>query len=90
MSIIDTTMTELLALLDSGVTSVEITQAYLDRIAAVDGELKGYLEVNAAALEEASRADARRRSGQRGPLLGIPIAVKDIICVRGKIGRAHV
>ena len=83
MSIIDTTMTELLALLDSGVTSVEITQAYLDRIAAVDGELKGYLEVNAAALEEASRADARRRSGQRGPLLGIPIAVKDIICVRG-------
>jgi len=65
-------------------TSVALTQAYLDRIAAHDGKFHAFLNVTAdVALEQASRADARRQSGDNHPLLGIPIAYKDVLCARG-------
>ena len=66
------------------ITSVELTQAALDRIAAVDGRLHAYLQVDAErALAQAGEADARRARGEDTPLLGIPLAIKDVICVEG-------
>jgi aspartyl-tRNA(Asn)/glutamyl-tRNA(Gln) amidotransferase subunit A len=73
------------ALLQRGeISSVELTQALLDRIAVKDKEIFAYLTVTAAdALAAARQADARRAAGEDTPLLGIPIAIKDIIHIRG-------
>jgi aspartyl-tRNA(Asn)/glutamyl-tRNA(Gln) amidotransferase subunit A len=66
-------------------SSLAVTQAYLDRIAAVDGKLGSYLTVVAdLALEAARRADAEAATGRwRGPFHGVPIGLKDLIYVRG-------
>ena len=64
------------------VSSVELTQALLDRIAAVDDRIHAYLHVAAEwALAQARQADLRRAAGEETPLLGIPLAIKDVICV---------
>jgi aspartyl-tRNA(Asn)/glutamyl-tRNA(Gln) amidotransferase subunit A len=66
-------------------SSVEITQAYLDRIAAVDGEVHAFLHVDAeGALEQARASDERRSAGRpAGPLDGVPVAVKDVLTTKG-------
>ena len=65
-------------------SSVELTRYFLDRIAAYDTDLNAFITVTGeAALADAARADERRRAGEDGPLLGIPIAHKDIFCTRG-------
>jgi len=65
-------------------SSVELTQAVLDRIAAVDDRIHAYLRVGAdGALAQARDADARRARGADSPLLGVPLAIKDVICVEG-------
>jgi aspartyl-tRNA(Asn)/glutamyl-tRNA(Gln) amidotransferase subunit A len=78
------------ALLEKGeISSVELTRAVLDRIAAIDARVKAYLTVVAErALAQARAADARwaehrRGGGEASPLLGIPMAIKDEICTRG-------
>ena len=73
---------DLAALLAAGeVSSVEATQAHLDRIAAVDGDVHAFLHVNAAALDAAAAADAARASGSAAsPLAGVPVAIKDVLC----------
>lgn len=59
-------------------TSVEVTKAYLDRIAAVDSNIHSYLTVSAeSALAEAKQADERRSKGDDHALLGVPLAIKD-------------
>jgi len=71
---------ELVQLLKSGeVTSVELTQAFLDRIAQFNGEVNAYLHVSAeSALATAADVDRRRAAGEALPdLAGLPIAVKD-------------
>lgn len=60
-------------------TSVELTEFYLGRIMALDDGLRSYLELNPAALDEAKAADAARAKGDTGPLLGIPVSLKDNI-----------
>jgi amidase len=64
---------------------VEVTQAQLDRIEKVDGALKSYVIVMAEqALAEARRAEAEIAKGQiRGPLHGVPVAVKDLCWTEG-------
>lgn len=76
---------ELAGLLAAGdVSSVEATQAHLDRIAAVDGELHAFLHVNAGALDEARAIDDRRAAGERlHELAGAPVAIKDVLCTIG-------
>lgn len=65
-------------------TSVQLTQACLDRIQTHDGQVRAYLHSNAeAALEQAAAADARRAAGEDAPLLGIPLAVKDVLVTQG-------
>ncbi len=73
---------ELGARLASGdVSSVEATQAHLDRIAAVDGDVHAFLHINERALETAAAVDARRAAGETlGELAGVPIAIKDVLC----------
>lgn len=80
--LIHKTAAELAEMLAAGTTtSVEITQAHLDRIAAVDGDLNAFLHVNAAvSLEAAKASDARRAVGAPlSPLDGVPIAIKDVL-----------
>lgn len=75
--------------LDTGaITSRELTAAYLARIKERDGSVHAYLEVFDDALAQADAADARLASGERRSLLGIPMALKDNILVRGKIASA--
>ncbi|WP_427174034.1 Asp-tRNA(Asn)/Glu-tRNA(Gln) amidotransferase subunit GatA [Arthrobacter sp. 92] len=72
------------------VTAVEVTQAYLDRIAAVDGKVHAFLHVNAEeALAVAAEVDAIRAAGGAAAeelhvLAGVPIAVKDLIVTIGQ------
>ena len=67
------------------VSSVEATQAHLDRIAAVDGLVHAFLHVSAEdALATARDVDARRAAGEElHPLAGVPVAVKDVVVTRG-------
>lgn len=63
------------------VSSVEATQAHLDRIAAVDGDVHAFLHVSADALRTAAEIDAARANGDElGALAGVPIAIKDVLC----------
>ncbi|HEX5317550.1 MAG TPA: amidase [Stellaceae bacterium] len=64
---------------------VELTQGYLERIAALDGELHSYLlTLPDAALAAAREAEAEIKAGRRlGPLHGIPIGLKDIYKTKG-------
>ncbi len=73
------------ALASSTVSSVEVTQAHLDRIAAVDGQVHAYLHVDAdGALAAARTVDERRAAGEAlGVLAGVPIAVKDVMATMG-------
>jgi len=76
------TLAELSSLLEAGdVTSVELTQAFLDRIKKYDVELNSFITVTEEqALQQAKAADEKRKAGNAGPLTGIPIAHKDIFC----------
>ena len=66
-------------------SSVEITRSVLDRIDAVEGKINAYITVDPdAALKMAEEADAKLASGDGRSLTGIPIAVKDNMCVRGR------
>lgn len=72
------------ALANGRLSSTAATQALLARISAVDPALHSYLTLTpAAALEQAAAADERLARGERAALLGVPVAVKDIICTRG-------
>ena len=66
------------------ISSVELTQTYLDRIATHNPVFNAYLTVDAkASLAQAAAADALLANGQAQPLTGIPFAQKDIFCAKG-------
>lgn len=67
------------------ISSEEVTQAHLDRISEVDGDIHAFLLVDhAGALDAARRIDARIADGEHlGPLAGVPLAVKDLFCTKG-------
>ncbi|WP_460795654.1 Asp-tRNA(Asn)/Glu-tRNA(Gln) amidotransferase subunit GatA [Microbacterium sp. GXF0217] len=79
--IIRWTAAELADKLTAGeVSSREATQAHLDRITAVDGDVHAFLHVNEGALAAADRIDAARAEGsQLHPLAGVPLAIKDVL-----------
>ena len=63
---------------------MELTAHFLDRIEVHDTTLNSFITVTRdIALADAARADERRRAGEDNPLLGIPIAHKDIFCTSG-------
>jgi aspartyl-tRNA(Asn)/glutamyl-tRNA(Gln) amidotransferase subunit A len=65
------------------VSSVELTRALLERVQRSQPALNAFVTVTAEeALAEAAAADRRLAAGERGPLLGVPMAHKDIFCTR--------
>ncbi|MGW6174956.1 Asp-tRNA(Asn)/Glu-tRNA(Gln) amidotransferase subunit GatA [Arthrobacter sp. NPDC055138] len=70
----------------SEVSSTEVTQAHLDRIAAVDGDVNAFLHVNTdEALAVAADVDKARAAGEElHALAGVPIAIKDLIVTVGQ------
>lgn len=66
------------------ITSVALTQHYLDRIEKYDGELNAYISVTPElAIEMAKKADEMLDKGEGSFLTGVPVAHKDIFCVDG-------
>jgi aspartyl-tRNA(Asn)/glutamyl-tRNA(Gln) amidotransferase subunit A len=84
--LIKKTAAELSAAMAAGeVSAAEVTQAHLDRIGAVDGEVKAFLHVAADdALAQARAVDRKRAAGEPlGALAGVPVAVKDLFATAG-------
>ncbi|WP_025274287.1 Asp-tRNA(Asn)/Glu-tRNA(Gln) amidotransferase subunit GatA [Haloglycomyces albus] len=84
--IIDKTAAELADdIRDGKLTSVEVTQAFLDRIAEVDDTVGAFLTLDAeGALKAAAEVDTALGAGERlSPLAGVPIAVKDLFVTKG-------
>jgi aspartyl-tRNA(Asn)/glutamyl-tRNA(Gln) amidotransferase subunit A len=79
------------AMAAGSLTAEALVRRCLDRIAAVDGQVQAWIHVLAdEALAAARSLDAERKAGTvRGPLHGIPVAVKDVIDVRGLPTRAN-
>ena len=73
------------------ITSVEATKAYLDHIGAVEKEINAYITVDTeGALKAAEEADKRiaekKASGEKiGPFEGVPVAIKDNMCIEGML-----
>lgn len=66
------------------ITSVELTQSYLDAIAAANEELNAYITITGdQALAQAQQSDERLNSGNGGALEGIPLGIKDLFATRG-------
>ncbi|MCK9229601.1 MAG: Asp-tRNA(Asn)/Glu-tRNA(Gln) amidotransferase subunit GatA [Syntrophales bacterium] len=65
-------------------TSLEITESLFERIEAVEDRVHSYITLmKDSALESARQSDLRRREGAAaGPLEGIPVAIKDLLCTR--------
>ena len=80
-SVVEASIPEMRSALEQGrVTSRELVRQSLERIATYEETLNGVLAVNPGALAEADALDRERREGKvRGPLHGIPIALKDNI-----------
>lgn len=82
----DLTLTEARDLLQKGeISSLELTRACLERIEKLEPHLHAFLHLaSAAALERAKQADQKRSAeGEERPLLGLPVAVKDVLTVEG-------
>ncbi|MEY4323140.1 MAG: hypothetical protein RL410_921 [Actinomycetota bacterium] len=85
--LIHNTAAETAAAIASGqVSAVEVAQAHLDRIAAVDERVHAFLHVdNAGALAAAAAVDAKVKAGEKlGPLAGVPLALKDVLAMKGQ------
>jgi aspartyl-tRNA(Asn)/glutamyl-tRNA(Gln) amidotransferase subunit A len=66
------------------ISSIELTRAFLDRIAALNDRVGAFLTITGeAALTAAAAADRRRAAGESGPLLGVPLGVKDVLVTKG-------
>ena len=71
---------------NKSVSSVELTQYFLDRMTQFDGQINSYITPTPElALAQAAAADARRAAGEAGLLLGMPLAHKDIFCTKDVI-----
>ena len=80
----DLSITDALAKLEAReISSVDLTQAHLNRIEQLDPTIRAYLNLTAdTALSEAERADQKRAAGDDAPLLGIPLGIKDVLSTK--------
>ena len=79
------TLHEARAGLDAGsFSAVELTRSCFERIAQVEDKVKAYVTLTEShALQQAETADQTLAAGNGGPMTGIPLQVKDLICTRG-------
>jgi aspartyl-tRNA(Asn)/glutamyl-tRNA(Gln) amidotransferase subunit A len=71
-------------LLRKEVTCREVTEAVLKQIEKVENRIHAYITLlSDSAMEQATLADTRYKKGQAGPLTGIPLAIKDLLCTQG-------
>lgn len=79
------TISEALAKLRSReISAVELTQAHLRQIEQLDPQVRAFITItDDLALEQARAADKARAEGDDGPLLGIPLAIKDVLSTKG-------
>ena len=86
MELFKLTIHELQGLLKNReVTSVDVTKSFLDRIKTVDKNINSYVTLTEdSAMKQAVEADKNfKKGGDLPPLLGIPLAIKDLICIEG-------
>ena len=86
MALNQATAHELSTRLQQGeITARQLVEAALDRIGAIDGQINAFISVDPeGALAHADDIDQRRAAGAvLAPLAGIPLALKDVLCVRG-------
>ncbi|PHR29888.1 MAG: Asp-tRNA(Asn)/Glu-tRNA(Gln) amidotransferase GatCAB subunit A [Desulfotalea sp.] len=85
MKLYELTISQALEKMAAGeLTSVELTRSYLDRIKVVEESVSAYITVDSeGALQQAEKADRDRGDGKVGKLCGIPISLKDLLCVKG-------
>src|SRR5262245_2069972 len=81
----DLTISAALEKMRSGeITSLELTQAHLEQIERYEGQVRAFItRTPQLALEQARAADAARARSEDKPLLGIPLAIKDVISTAG-------
>src|SRR5271157_2284886 len=74
-------------LLESGqIGAVETVSAFLDRIRSIDPKLNAYLSMlEEQAMEDARLFDSKAKDYSASPLAGVPIAIKDVICIKGAL-----
>ncbi|WP_136796114.1 Asp-tRNA(Asn)/Glu-tRNA(Gln) amidotransferase subunit GatA [Desulfosediminicola ganghwensis] len=79
------TMAEAMEKMESGeLSSVELTRSCLDRIAEVEPQVQAFISHDEeSAVAQAEQADSKRANGENGKLLGIPLALKDLLCTEG-------
>ena len=85
MNLLTASLTELVSSLQTKkVSSVELTKAYLTQCEKWNGKLNAFITMNDHALTEAAAADELRAKGVSvGPLAGVPVAIKDMLCTQG-------
>jgi aspartyl-tRNA(Asn)/glutamyl-tRNA(Gln) amidotransferase subunit A len=86
MSLTHTSAAELVALQDAGrVTAAEIADAFLAAVRDREPVIRAFAHLDESAVRrQAAAVDAKRQAGARlGPLAGVPVAVKDVLCTRG-------
>ena len=85
MEMYELTINQAKNLLDKGdISSTELVSCLLDRTETLDNDIGAYITIDReGALIQAKQADQRRASGEKTPLLGIPLALKDILCTKG-------
>ncbi|MGH7128940.1 MAG: amidase, partial [Planctomycetaceae bacterium] len=86
MAITGATAAELLTRMQAGeLTSAQVAEAHVQRIASLDGRIGSFLFVDRdGALAQAHAVDGKRRRGEPlGRLAGLPVAVKDVVCTAG-------
>jgi aspartyl-tRNA(Asn)/glutamyl-tRNA(Gln) amidotransferase subunit A len=67
------------------ITAVELTADVLARLSEVEGRVRAYITtLEDRAMSQAEEADRRLADGERDPFLGIPIALKDVLCLNGE------
>src|SRR6516165_10595392 len=84
---VERTAGELISLLSRGdISSEELTRSFLDAIRQRDPAIKAFLHVNEeSALEQARNVDGKRKRGEPlGALAGIPVVIKDVLCIQGQ------